>query len=489
VNVLLVTLDQFRADCLSAAGHPVLRTPHLDRLASEGVRLANHFSQAAPCGPGRASLYTGMYQANHRVVANGTPLDQRFDNVAWAARRAGFVPTLFGYTDQSIDPREADGPHDPRLFSYEGVLPGFEADPGWSHGHPTAWIEWLRELGHTVSDDPEITLAGEPDRPAEHSLATHLTDAFLEWLDHQDGAWFAHLSLLRPHPPYAAAGHYAQRYDPAEVPLPIDAAADTHPLHAALMRHPDLQVPADAAGVRQLRAQYYGMISEVDDHLGRVWAALEAAGQWDNTLVVVTSDHGEQLGDHGLVQKAGYFDGSYSIVGIVRDPRFPDAHGTVVDRFTENVDVMPTLCEAMGLPVPLQCDGLPLTPFLQGVEPPWWREAAHWEWDWRFAFIPHGPHDWPWNRQLEQQTLVVHRTRDLAYVHFGDGSWRCFDLAADPTWRTLVTDPAAVLGAAQELLTWRSEVADRMMTGLLVEDGGIGRWPPLPEDWHRRDPA
>ena len=81
MNVLFVTLDEFRADCLSAAGHPVVETPTLDRLAAEGVRFASHVSQAAPCAPGRASLYTGMYQMNHRVVANGAPLEDRFSTV------------------------------------------------------------------------------------------------------------------------------------------------------------------------------------------------------------------------------------------------------------------------------------------------------------------------------------------------------------------------------------------------------------------------
>ena len=124
MNVLLVTLDQFRGDCLSAAGHPVVRTPNLDRLAAEGVRLARHYSQAAPCGPGRACLYTGTYQLNNRVVGNGTPLDFRFDNVARAARRAGYAPTVFGYADQGIDPRTATGPDDPRLSTYQGFPPG-----------------------------------------------------------------------------------------------------------------------------------------------------------------------------------------------------------------------------------------------------------------------------------------------------------------------------------------------------------------------------
>src|SRR5215210_8093263 len=136
-NVLLVTLDQFRGDCLSCAGHPVVRTPNLDALAAAGTRLARHYSQAAPCAPGRAALYTGMYQMNNRVVANGSPLDARFDNVALAARRAGYAPALFGYTDQAVDPREVTDEDDPRLQSYEGVLPGFDAvldlsaDPTW----------------------------------------------------------------------------------------------------------------------------------------------------------------------------------------------------------------------------------------------------------------------------------------------------------------------------------------------------------------------
>lgn len=130
MNILLITLDQFRADCLSAASHPLVRTPALDHLADHGVRFARHYSNAAPCGPGRACLYTGTYQMNNRVVANGTPLDARFDNIALAARRAGYKPCLFGYTDQSVDPRVTTGPEDPRLASYEGVLPGFE--PGLS---------------------------------------------------------------------------------------------------------------------------------------------------------------------------------------------------------------------------------------------------------------------------------------------------------------------------------------------------------------------
>ncbi len=123
MNVLLITLDQFRGDCLSVAGHPLVQTPNLDRLAAGGVRFARHYSQSAPCAPGRACLYTGTYQLNNRVVGNGTPLDDRFDNVARAARRAGYAPVLFGYGDQAVDPRVTSGPDDPRLATCRGSRP------------------------------------------------------------------------------------------------------------------------------------------------------------------------------------------------------------------------------------------------------------------------------------------------------------------------------------------------------------------------------
>jgi arylsulfatase A-like enzyme len=200
-------------------------------------------------------------------------------------------------------------------------------------------------------------------------------------------------------------------------------------------------------------------------------------------MVVVTSDHGEMLGDHGLREKLGYWEQSYHIVGIVRDPRRPEAHGSVIDAFTENVDVMPTVCDAIGVPVPAQCDGLPLTPFLRNERPPRWRDGAHWEFDWRDQLIGTGPHEWPWDRRLELCHLAVLRDAESAYVQFGDGSWLCFDLAADPTWRTTIDDPARVLPLAQAMLTWRSRHADRILADMLNEDGGIGRWPPMPAGW------
>jgi len=475
-NVLLITLDQFRADCLSIAGHPLVRTPNLDRLAREGVRLTRHYSQCAPCSPGRASLYTGTYQMNHRVVANGTPLDRRFDNVALLARRAGLDPVLFGYTDQSADPRETDGPDDWRLTSYEGVLPGFDCRLFIPEPHET-WIEHLRSLGHDVPMNAHAALSSEPERPAEHGLSAYLTDHLIDWLRYRDGPWFAHASYLRPHPPYAAAGHWASAYSPDDVSLPIAPTNDPHPFHRFAMDLPQARAPETEEGVRRMRAQYYGMIGDVDEQLGRLWAALEDLDMWRDTLIVVTSDHGEQLGDHGLREKLGFFEQSYHILGIVRDPVLPDRAGSIVTDFTENVDIVPTIAEHLGQPVPLQCDGLPLQPLLRGERPEGWRRHAVYEYDWRHFMIRNGGRVWPWDRRFEASNLATLRFDDAAYVQFGDGSWLAFDLGADPTWHTPLRDTDRVLAMAQEMLLWRSRHTNRELTGMLNERGGIGEWP------------
>jgi arylsulfatase A-like enzyme len=418
---------------------------------------------------------------NNRVVANGTPLDARIDNVAKAALRVGYQPALFGYTDQSIDPREATGRDDPRMQHYSGVLPGFEPVLHIPDDHQV-WLDWLATKGYTDLADGYAELAREPLRPAEHSVSAYVTDHALAWLQaqHRGTPWFAHLSYLRPHPPYAAAGEYSTMYDPAQVPMPIPPAEARHSFHEAALHQRDSAAPTDEARLRAMRAQYYGMISEVDHQLGRLWAALRELQMWDDTLIVVTADHGDQLGDHGLKGKLGYFEQSYHILGIIRHPHHAQAHGTVVDAFTENIDLFPTICDFIGAPVPAQCDGMPLTPFLRGEPPPWWRTEAHWEYDWRDQYIERGPHDWPWDRRLERQHVATIRDGTGAYVQFGDGSWLCFDLEADPTWRTTITDTARVLQYAQRMLTWRSQHTDRTMTDMLVSAGGVGRFPPLP---------
>jgi arylsulfatase A-like enzyme len=266
-------------------------------------------------------------------------------------------------------------------------------------------------------------------------------------------------------------------YDPADVTLPIPAtdAQYRHPLHEVALTVPASAAPTDEGEMRRLRAQYYGMISEVDFQLGRVFEAIDARGEWHDTLIVITSDHGEQLGDHGLIEKLGFFPQSYHVIGLWRDPRRKSGVRNV-QHFTENVDLLPTLCDALGINSPAQCDGVSLAPLFAGTEVPW-RTHAHYEWDYRTYWIndktARDTVDW----NLSRQNLAVSLGEQTAYVQFGDGTFLCFDLAADPTWRTECEDVSRVLAVAQEQLVWRQEHLERAMTDMLLRTNRPGRWP------------
>ncbi len=231
LNVLLITADQWRGDCLGIAGHPVVRTPNIDALAKDAVYFPRHFCQAAPCSPARACLYTGLYQMNTRVVRNGTPLDARHDTIALAARRAGYDPTLFGYTDQAIDPRTVSG-DDPWLRTFEGILPGMSVRVRVPEDH-APWLSWLEARGRKLpprKQDAWLPAEGPADPPsgkpphysAGETETAYLVEEFQRWLSEQHSGfaagrpWFAHLSFIRPHPPFIVPEPYASMYDPAD---------------------------------------------------------------------------------------------------------------------------------------------------------------------------------------------------------------------------------------------------------------------------------
>jgi arylsulfatase A-like enzyme len=473
-NVLFITADQFRGDCLGAAGHPVVRTPALDALAAGGVSFRRHFANAVPCAPSRASLYTGMYLMNHRGATNGTPLDARHDNVALMARRLGYQPALFGYTDTGIDPRtcEAD---DPRLFSYEGVLPGFEPVCHLAEGAPDDWLAWLRKGGVDVPDDWR-SFANEPapgtkwrtQYSAEQSQTAYLTDRVLDYIDGRE-SWFVHLSYLRPHPPYLAPAPYDTMYSPSDVPAPVraptmEAEGEQHPLLGVMLVHPMLSSPVDEQEQREFQATYYGMITEVDDQLARLFDAIDL----DNTVVVFTSDHGELLGDHWLVQKIGWFDTAYHVPLIVRAP---GVDARVVDVMSEHVDVLPTIADLLGASVPTQCDGRSLMPWLRGETVHGWRNEVRHEMDLRdpaSTFLEEA-----FGVTLEECSLAVLRDDHGKYVQFaGHHVFPAifFDLDDDPAQLVnRASDPAyapKVLEYAQRMLAWRMRHAERTLTGM-----------------------
>jgi arylsulfatase A-like enzyme len=502
LNVLFITADQWRGDCLSALDHPVVRTPNLDSLAAEGVLFRRHFANAVPCGPSRASLHTGMYLQNHRSGTNGTPLDARHTNWAREAAAHGYDPVLFGYTDTSQDPRGLDS-GDPWLKSYEGPLPGIRP-VCLLIGTPTPWTNWLKARGFEVPADirfaygyrepgPDYedgTACPKPLKyPAEVDDTAFLVNQTIDYIGNASGPFIAHLSLLRPHPPWIAPAPYNEMYDPAIVPgftrraTPEDEASQ-HPWLAHQLERRVFRAPNNEKRLRRLKAVYYGLISRVDAEIGKLVRFLKDSGRWDSTLIIFTSDHGEQLGDHWLLGKCGYFDGSYHIPLIVRDPRphADSARGTIVSSFTENVDIMPTMLEAIGADIPVQCDGNSLAPFLEATASTIrWRSEAHWEFDFR------DPRDDSVERELgltmHQCTMNIIRSDRYKYVHFTNLPPLFFDLQADPDEFVNLADVPSyaplVLEYAQKLLSWRMNHDEQTLTHIMLsEDGPITRRSP-----------
>jgi arylsulfatase A-like enzyme len=502
-NVLFVTMDQWRGDCLSALGHRVLTTPTLDGLARQGTLFANHWANAAPCGPSRACLYTGTYLHHNRSLLNGTPLDDRFTNVARLARRAGYDPVLFGYTDTSLDPRTLPA-GDPRLHSYEEVLPGFRAvvhDP-WEAGS-LEWGRWLAAQGVEVPDRPHDLYRPIPGYPgsdqhgstwaparftAEQSQTAFLVESLISWLDrHGDQPFFVHASFIRPHPPRRNPLGYHDLYDADDLPLFVAAPtkadeAAAHPLNRVVLSLPYAAAPDDERERRQMRATYHGAQKEVDDRLGLLFDHLDASGLADSTLVVVTSDHGEMGGDHWLFEKLGYWDESFHIPLIVRDPT-PGAdagRGSVIGAFTESVDVLPTICRWLDVEVPLQADGFALQPFLSGEGlgpdgvPGHWRREAHWSWS--FANPSTGGAERHFGVPMAHCSLDVIRSDAVKYVQFAADPAVLppilFDLESDPgQLDDLVrTGSPDQLGwdAAQRMAHWRMRTDDRTLSGTLL---------------------
>lgn len=506
-NLLLITCDQWRGDCLSAVGHPVVQTPNIDALAAEGVLFRRHYATAAPCSPARACLYTGLYQMTNRVCRNGTPLDARHGNIALYARALGYDPTLFGYTDTAPDPRTL-APRDPFLTTYEGVLPGFTARQLLPE-HQKQWLSWLAARGvdssagfpaiHLPVGAPGTVTNAAPIYSQDKTPAAFIAGEFIRWLSERDEPWFAHLSFLSPHPPFIVPAPYNEMYDPQTGPdfrrAPTrEAEASIHPYVAFelanqrksnfLPGHDGKVADWDDAAFRQIRAIYYGMISEVDAQLGRVFDSVKASGAWDDTVVILTSDHAEMMGDHRMLGKGGFFEGSYHVPLIVRDPRRRQSAGRVVDAFTEAVDVLPTVLDLLGARVPGHLDGRSLTPFLDGSQPTQWRDAAHWEFD--FRSIASGTVERTTGLTPRQSNLAVIRDTKFKYVHFGGGlPALLFDLTNDPD-ETLdvAADPAygaARLEMAERLLAWRAEHLDQSLALSEVTDRGvIGEYHALP---------
>ncbi len=482
MNLLFIVADQWRGDALGITGTPGVHTPHLDRLASEGAVFTAHYSQASPCGPARASMLTGLYMMNHRQVGNWTPMSPGLRNIAQHLESAGYDCGLVGYTDT---PMAAAALRDvPADAPERWICPGFQLiEPFLFSQGFSNWRAHLSKRGYDVPHGnsriflpPAHATAGTHGNfppayyAAEDSDTAFLADAAIRFIESAGAApWFLHFNCLRPHPPIVAPAPYHDLIRAADVelpcrPAPLQAVADAHPLHAAFLKTQRLKeyfgrdVAPDAIPEsleRKMRATYFGNCAEVDANIGRIVNALHEAGVYDETLIVFTSDHGDQLGDNWIYGRRSAFDAHFHVPLVLHNPAHIPA-GITRDTFTEHVDLLPTFLDLLGIKQNHHADGYSLVPLLDD-DTATLRDTTHFELDFRDYPTRELPKILGLDDRVCNASIV--RSKHFKYVHCAGLPPMLFDLVQDPAETRNVAAQTRyapiVTEYAQRMLDWR----------------------------------
>ncbi|WGI23233.1 sulfatase-like hydrolase/transferase [Amylibacter sp. IMCC11727] len=417
MNILFIMYDQLRFDYLSCAGHPHLHTPNFDRVADMGVRFTNAYVQSPICGASRMSFYTGRYAASHGAQWNGYPLRVGEQTMGDHLRKLGMNSWIIGKTHMKAD---AEGmarlglSPDTQIGARQAEC-GFDdwcRDDGlWAQGPDgfydekrSPYNEYLKSKGYP-SENPWADFANagitdeqiasgwmfrNADKAAnireEDSETPWLTSETIRFVDQADGPWMAHVSYIKPHWPYIVPAPYHNMYGANHVPAPLRHEAEQHNPHPVFGAYMENKI-ASAFKRDEVRAKvipaYMGLIKQCDDQLGRLLDHLETTGKIDDTMIVLTSDHGDYLGDHWLGEKDLFHEQSVKVPMIIYDPRSAaDAtRGTTCDALVESIDLAATFVEAAGGKVPSHIiEGRSLIPWLH-AETPDWREYAISEFD------------------------------------------------------------------------------------------------------------
>jgi arylsulfatase A-like enzyme len=453
-NVLLLWSDQHRADVMPSAGNTVVRAPHLAQLARGSYVFSRAYCTSPVCTPSRGSILTGLWPHHHGAETNNVPLRPDARTLA-EGLPAEYLTGYFGkwhlgneiipqhgfqqwrsieddyrkyYTNAADRARRSD-------YHQFLVAEGFPPDAPDEFGH-----------GPVFSRTFAAALA-EP-----FTKAAFLGRAAAEFLrERRDGRPFVlSVNTLEPHPP--TFGPLNQLHDPSAIPAgpafaqPVGADASRHHRHRwekiqrdGYKHHP-IATPGDW---RRLRANYYGLVSQVDNMVGEILAALEASGQADRTIVLYTSDHGDMLGDHGLVQKGVFYEEAVRVPLLLRVPWL--GRGRIDSPFSQ-IDLTPTLRELIGLAPPNAGDGIARAGELDDPQSRdvvvMWQERAHPAEDGRSLVTPDG---WKLNLYRDDAPELYHLAADPAEMK---------NLGRDPAQRGRIAELTA------RLRTWQRAQGD-----------------------------
>ncbi|UOF88738.1 sulfatase-like hydrolase/transferase [Fodinisporobacter ferrooxydans] len=401
-NILFITADQLRADCLRCYGNQIIQTPNIDLIAQNGVQFESAYVANPLCAPSRSSILTGRYPSRHRVWCNGVPLSDHEITLTSILSKNGYHTAVIG--KMHFTPAQAPEPEPSfydsfknweiqNLRNWHGPYYGFE-EVWMSLGHNSPrghYRYWLEDNAPDVIDlfGPEHALKPPTEAmqswksavPADYHVSTWIGNTAIDFLkraSENSKPFFAWISFTDPHHPFAPPVPFNHMYDPNQVKTPLkkkDELLDKPPhfyenyskgTRTEGTRECDVPANVGEQHVREIIAHTYGMISLVDQNIGRILETLDELCLRENTVVIFASDHGDLLGDHGL-----FFKGPFLYEGLVRVPfiwSFPKEFnvGVGTKSLVSLVDFAPTILDIAGISIPPSMQGKSLVTILNG---------------------------------------------------------------------------------------------------------------------------
>jgi arylsulfatase A-like enzyme len=380
-NILLITSDEHRFDALGCNSSPYVNTPHLDKLAREGLNFQNHTCSAPVCTPARASILTGQYSRTHGAWHVGYMLNQNKPGLAHWLSKEGYRCGFFGkaHFEPELSQFAENMDHSKPYYGFQ--------DFAITEDNPAGeYIEWVKSNFPEYRDSVYRTVHEEMQRPPiplresgtfkavytspipeEVHQTAWIADRTLDFIREQatkQKPFFAWCSFVDPHHPWIPPEPFASMYKAEEMPAPCIAQGENEGLV------PGYQYPEDmpVEEYQRMCAAYYAMISHIDHHIGRILDFLRETGLYDNTIIIYTSDHGDYNGDHGLIRKNPWlFDNVLRVPMIVRYPE-AEHFGIRIEYATQHEDIAPTLLELANISVPDTVQGISFAPILKAGE-------------------------------------------------------------------------------------------------------------------------
>ena len=448
-NIILFHTDQQRYDSLGCCGNAAAITPNIDRLAAGGTLFRHHYVSNPVCMPSRASLLTGRHLPAHGVIDNGIPLDGREITMAGALAEAGYETFAAGKLHLTCYQAAAELAHAESMASWQagmfkdwtGPYYGFSkvsfvlghgegnADPALGH-----YGQWLAEhhpdvpgrRGFEKAPEPKFRGTFRSQVPPEAHNAHYIADCIIERMRNgeREKPFFLFAGFPDPHSPFVPPQRYAEMFDGVELPEPHyrEGEHEGKPAFHAEMLEKELfgfdgnaRRAPHAEHMRHVLQNTYAMVTQIDDAIGRVLDALDQLGLADDTIVAVTSDHGDLLGDHGLLYKCQVPFASLMHVPLII--RAPGVAASVTDAPVSNVDVMPTLLELAGVQAPPSVQGVSQVPVMTGA-----CESMQ-----PFAF------SCGWSKASPRFRLMSLHSDEWRITWFpGQGEGELYDIKADP---------------------------------------------------------